>query len=56
MNQPGVTSDALYHRFTLAFDPDNGKLVWYFQHQPNDQWDLDWAFERQIVKHAGQWH
>ncbi len=23
--------------------------MWYFQHFPDDQWDLDWAFERQIV-------
>ena len=22
---------------------------WHFQHLANDQWDLDWAFERQIV-------
>ena len=33
----------------LAFDPDTGKLVWYFQHVHNDQWDLDWAFERQVI-------
>ena len=26
-----------------------GKLAWHFQHFPNDQWDLDWAFERQLV-------
>jgi hypothetical protein len=23
--------------------------VWFFQHQPNDQWDYDWAFERQVL-------
>ena len=28
---------------------DTGKLVWFFQHQPNDQWDLDWAFERHVL-------
>src|SRR5262245_9011943 len=44
-----VTNDALYTDSTLALDPDSGRLVWYFQHQPNDQWDLDWAFERQII-------
>jgi len=27
-----------------------GKLVWFFQHQPNDQWDYDWAFERQVLQ------
>jgi len=50
INQPGVTSDALYTDSTLAIDPDTGKLVWHFQHQPNDQWDLDWAFERTLIK------
>src|SRR6516162_6810794 len=48
--QPGVTNDALYTDSTVAIDPDTGKLVWYFQHQNNDQWDFDWAFERQIIK------
>ena len=46
----GVTNDALYTDSTVALDPDTGKLVWYFQHQDNDQWDFDWAFERQIIK------
>jgi alcohol dehydrogenase (cytochrome c) len=42
-------NDALYTDTTLALDPDTGRLVWYFQHQANDQWDMDWAFERQIL-------
>ncbi len=46
---PGVTNDALYTNSTLAVNPDTGELVWHFQHFPNDQWDLDWAFERQIL-------
>jgi alcohol dehydrogenase (cytochrome c) len=50
VNQPGVTNDGLYTDTTLAFNPDTGKLVWYFQHLPNDQWDLDYAFEREIMK------
>lgn len=45
----GITNDGLFTDSTLAFDPDTGKLVWHFQHLHNDQWDLDWAFERQIV-------
>ena len=44
--EPTSTTTALYTDSTLAINPDTGKLVWYFQHQPNDQWDLDWAFER----------
>ena len=50
VNQPGVTNDALYTDSTLAINPDTGKLVWYFQHQPNDQWDLDWVFNRVVAK------
>jgi alcohol dehydrogenase (cytochrome c) len=45
----GVSNDALYTNSTLAVDPQTGRLVWHFQHFPDDQWDLDWAFERQIV-------
>jgi alcohol dehydrogenase (cytochrome c) len=50
VNQPGVTNDGLYTDSTVAFNPDTGKLVWHFQHLKNDQWDLDWAFDRQIIK------
>jgi alcohol dehydrogenase (cytochrome c) len=46
----GITNDALYTDSTVALDPDTGKLAWHFQHQNNDQWDFDWAFERQIIK------
>ncbi|HUA21867.1 MAG TPA: PQQ-binding-like beta-propeller repeat protein [Bryobacteraceae bacterium] len=48
-SDPGVTRDALYTDSTLAINPDSGKLLWYYQHVPNDQWDLDWAFERQLI-------
>ena len=50
---PGVTNDALYTNSTVAINPDTGKLVWYYQHVSNDQWDFDWAFERQIVSIRG---
>jgi alcohol dehydrogenase (cytochrome c) len=50
VNQPGVTNDSLYTDSTIALNPDTGKLVWHFQHMPNDQWDLDWAFERHLIK------
>jgi alcohol dehydrogenase (cytochrome c) len=48
--KPGVNNDGLYTDCTLALNPNTGKLVWYYQHLPNDQWDLDWVFERQIVR------
>lgn len=47
---PGVSNAALYTNTTLAIDPDTGNLVWHFQHMPNDQLDLDWAFERQLIR------
>ncbi|MCR5875975.1 PQQ-binding-like beta-propeller repeat protein [Phenylobacterium sp. J426] len=45
----GTTQDALYTDSTVALDPSTGRLVWHFQHLPNDQWDLDWSFERQLA-------
>ena len=48
--QPGMTNDGLYLDSTLALNPDTGELAWHFQHQANGQWDLDWAFERQIME------
>jgi alcohol dehydrogenase (cytochrome c) len=47
--QPGVTNDALYTNATIALNPNDGTLAWFFQHQKNDQLDHDWAFERQLV-------
>lgn len=46
---PGANNDALYTNATIALNPDTGKLVWYYQHLKNDQMDLDWAYERQIM-------
>ncbi len=50
VDQEGITNDALYLDSTLALNPDTGELVWHFQHQANGQWDLDWAFERQVME------
>jgi alcohol dehydrogenase (cytochrome c) len=44
----GVTNDALYTDSTIAIRPKTGELVWYYQHMKNDQWDMDWAFERVV--------
>lgn len=49
VDKDGVSNDALYTNSTLALNPDTGALVWHFQHMPNDQWDLDWTFERQLI-------
>lgn len=47
--QKGMTRDALYTNSTIALEPSTGRIAWHRQHFPNDQWDLDWAFERQLV-------
>jgi alcohol dehydrogenase (cytochrome c) len=51
--RPGATSvsanDGLYTDSTVALRPDTGALVWYFQHQKRDVWDLDWVFEQTLV-------
>ncbi len=39
----------LYSNSTVALDPDTGELVWYFQHLPRDNWDLDHPYERILV-------
>lgn len=46
---PGTTNTALYTNSTIALNPDTGKLVWHYQHFENDQWDLDWVFERTLA-------
>jgi alcohol dehydrogenase (cytochrome c) len=46
--KPGMNNDALFTESTLAFEPRTGKLVWYYQHNRNDQYDLDWVFDRVI--------
>jgi alcohol dehydrogenase (cytochrome c) len=43
------SADALYTDTTLALNPDTGKLVWAYQHQAREVWDLDWAFERMLI-------
>jgi len=46
---PGGNNDGLFTNSTLAFEPRTGELVWYYQHMANDQYDLDWVFERVIA-------
>jgi alcohol dehydrogenase (cytochrome c) len=45
----GKNGDSLYTNSTLALNPDTGKLVWHYQHLPNDTFDQDYAFERVIA-------
>jgi alcohol dehydrogenase (cytochrome c) len=46
--KPGMNNDALFMETTLAFEPRTGKMVWHYQHNRNDQYDLDWVFDRTI--------
>jgi len=42
--------DVLYSNSTLALDAGSGRIAWYYQHLPRDNWDLDHAFERYLVE------
>ena len=39
----------LYSNSTVALHVDTGELVWYFQHLPGDDWDLDYTNERILL-------
>src|SRR3989454_3564225 len=45
----GTDGDALDTNCTLAIDPANGRIVWYYQHVPGETLDLDEVFERILV-------
>ncbi|HXC60705.1 MAG TPA: PQQ-binding-like beta-propeller repeat protein, partial [Steroidobacteraceae bacterium] len=51
--RPGAKSvtrnDGLYTDATVALRPATGELVWHYQHQKRDVWDLDWVFEQSLV-------
>ena len=51
---PGITNHALYTNSTLAIEPKSGELAWHYQHMAAEQWDMDWAFERQIIQLSHQ--
>lgn len=44
----------LYANSTVALNPENGKLAWYFQHAPGESFDLDEVFERVLVNIGDQ--
>ena len=45
----GVNDQDLYTSSTLALNPDDGKLAWYFQHVAGESLDLDEVYERVLV-------
>ena len=48
------SDNILYTSSTLALNPDDGKLAWYYQHAPGESLDLDEVFERVLVDTGGE--
>ena len=49
---PLSTPAELYSESTVALEAATGKLAWYFQHLPADDWDLDHTHERTLLRAA----
>ena len=49
---PRAAPSELYSNSTLALDPNTGKLLWYYQHLPGDDWDSDHTEERILFRTA----
>jgi alcohol dehydrogenase (cytochrome c) len=47
---PRAAPSELYSNSTLALDPNTGKLAWYYQHLPGDDWDSDFAHDRVLLR------
>jgi alcohol dehydrogenase (cytochrome c) len=41
MDPSARPGDNLYTNSAVSYDPDTGKMNWYFQYTPNDGWDYD---------------
>ena len=46
---PYESPSELYSNSTIALDIDTGKLIWYYQHLPGDDWDSDHIHERTLI-------
>jgi alcohol dehydrogenase (cytochrome c) len=46
--------DNLYTNSVVAFNPDNGQLVWHYQWTPHDVWDYDGVNENILFDQGGQ--
>jgi alcohol dehydrogenase (cytochrome c) len=47
---PRAAPSELYSNSTVALDPNTGKLAWYYQHLPGDDWDSDFAHDRVLLR------
>ena len=46
---PKTAPADLYSNSTLALNLETGKLSWYYQHLPGDDWDQDYTNERILI-------
>ena len=49
---PTTSPADLYSNSTIALHIDTGKLAWYYQHLPGDDWDEDYPHERTLTRTA----
>jgi len=47
---PKTAPADLYSNSTVALNMDTGKLSWYYQHLPGDDWDQDYTNERILLR------
>ena len=47
---PATAPADLYSNSTVALKPDTGELVWYYQHLPGDDWDMDINHEKTLIR------
>jgi PQQ-dependent dehydrogenase (methanol/ethanol family) len=47
---PKTAPADLYSNSTVALNIDTGKLSWYYQHLPGDDWDQDYTNERILLR------
>ena len=49
MTRGSAGGDLLHSNSTLALNPETGEIVWYYQHNPRDELDMDHVYERILV-------
>ncbi|MFM1814241.1 MAG: quinohemoprotein ethanol dehydrogenase type [Pseudomonadota bacterium] len=47
---PKIAPVDLYSNSTVAINVETGKLAWYYQHLPGDDWDADHIHERTLIR------
>ena len=47
---PQMAPAELYSNSTVALDPNTGKLKWYYQELPGDDWDSDHTHDRILLR------